>query len=1104
MAKLFSGNISNGVVDLTLQDEGAGIKTQTIIWHNARGEVSQVMGNVPDDWAPSTTKHIQIGTSCNTIGDRAFEDCTSAQSLTLSKGVTTIGNNAFKNCYNVASPLVLPERIESIGDGSFNNCRNLTGDLYLPPSLKTLGADAFKTCSQLTGGINITDNFTSVSSGAFAGSFQYPMSFNSLTLSNNVTSIGSNAFSYCSNLEGSLNFSDNVTSIGSYAFYYCSALSGSLTLSNSLTTIEDSTFSQCWNLSGNLTIPTTINSIGHRAFHNCTNFSNSLTIPESVTSVGNQAFYNCTRIDDLTITNNLTSIGSEAFAEMKSLSSRLSIPKNTTYTTIEDGTFTYGWGLRGQVNIPDTITSIGNHAFSYLKGIRGCINLLDANNLTSLGDYAFKELNHVIGDLIMPDNVTVIGTGCFHEIYQPGNFDTAPNFNMYDYSDYHEPFPSLPNPELTTEDESAEGRLEQRIVIPESVTSLGKSIFKSQLNTITHPDCDIHCYTPRYVVDRSVDLDTPLTDGVGNTFYEGCFSRIYGQVLYPGLPAFGYDSINRALVLHVKASDSSWVATGPSFDSFPGPVGTFTEWLTANHIPMAVGGHNYVLVIKDLLDDTSTILYSDNNFRMEEIVADIPSSWNINNFINATRVRIGTSCTSIGNNAFSGCTKLTGALTIPSSITSIGDNAFAGCTGLTSAWINCPRSVIPANCFTGSNSITTIHVKSSPETPAGWVTGIQNVGGITVNVVDDWTVRNRAPIVTSIPSQGNNEEDTISLQVSAFDPDGDNLLYSANGLPGGITINETSGLISGTISVGESNGSPFNVVVTVADDNLNSESADITFTWDVSGTGGSSLIETVTVGDPGNADLSLSNGSTAGGVPYTFEMGKYEISRGLVNQYNSESSGPLVTLKDMEGSGIGTSTNGDEYPATGLSWNECARFVNWLNEREGFQPAYRFTTNGYNDSPVRWDTSDALTLSGEDFDLWRNKSAKYFIPTKHEWHKAAYYNGSSYNTYSTGNIAPTAVTSGTDPNTAVYGFSTSQGPGPVAQAGGLSHYGAMGMGGNTWEWNEGIAQSWSGSRFAQFKGWFGSLSQIAASAAAGSSSPTSESQYIGFRVMAIQ
>jgi hypothetical protein len=69
--------------------------------------------------------------------------------------------------------------------------------------------------------------------------------------------------------------------------------------------------------------------------------------------------------------------------------------------------------------------------------------------------------------------------------------------------------------------------------------------------------------------------------------------------------------------------------------------------------------------------------------------------------------------------------------------------------------------------------------------------------------------------------------------------------------------------------------------------------------------------------------------------------------------------------------------------------------------------------------------------------------------------QAAYYNptNSTYYNFANGSdTAPGAVASGTADNTAVYNQSFGQGPADVTQAGGLSPYGVMGLGGNVFEW----------------------------------------------------
>ncbi len=76
------------------------------------------------------------------------------------------------------------------------------------------------------------------------------------------------------------------------------------------------------------------------------------------------------------------------------------------------------------------------------------------------------------------------------------------------------------------------------------------------------------------------------------------------------------------------------------------------------------------------------------------------------------QIVISNGVTSIGRDAFAGCTGLT-SITIPNSVTSIGREAFAGCSGLTSVTI--PNSVtsIESSVFCGCKGLTSITIPNS-------------------------------------------------------------------------------------------------------------------------------------------------------------------------------------------------------------------------------------------------------------------------------------------------------------------------------------------------------------------------------------------------------
>jgi len=251
----------------------------------------------------------------------------------------------------------------------------------------------------------------------------------------------------------------------------------------------------------------------------------------------------------------------------------------------------------------------------------------------------------------------------------------------------------------------------------------------------------------------------------------------------------------------------------------------------------------------------------------------------------------------------------------------------------------------------------------------------------------------------------------------------------------------------------------------------------------------------VDVGNAGNT----ADDTGYGAVDYNYQMGKNEVSEAMIEAYNTANAGALITLN----------SRGANSPATSVSWNESANFVNWLNVQQGYSPAYKLSpAGGTNTNILLWSLGDAGYDASNPF---RNSNAKYVLPSENEWYKAAYYDpnksgGAGYYDYATGSdTAPTAVANGTASGTAVYNGQS--GPADITNAGGISPYGTMAQNGNVSEWGESAFDesnnSAGESRVIRGGGWNNNSGSLQSSAHNFSASPTLENNGIGFRVAAV-
>ena len=182
------------------------------------------------------------------------------------KGVTSIGDSAFRDCSSLTS-IKIPAGVTSIGDFAFEYCYGLTS-IEIPAGVTSIGESAFEHCSGLT----------------------------SIEISAGVTSIGESAFEECHGLT-SIEIPAGVTSIGNRAFYNC----------NGLTSITVDSKNKYYDSRDNC------NAIIETGSNTLIRGCKSSKIPAGVTSIGNRAFYNCSGLTSIEIPAGVTSIGHDAF-----------------------------------------------------------------------------------------------------------------------------------------------------------------------------------------------------------------------------------------------------------------------------------------------------------------------------------------------------------------------------------------------------------------------------------------------------------------------------------------------------------------------------------------------------------------------------------------------------------------------------------------------------------------------------------------------------------------------------------------------------------------------------------------------------------------------
>ncbi|WP_238883880.1 leucine-rich repeat domain-containing protein [Clostridium sp. YIM B02551] len=440
--------------------------------YNNVATITGYLGTGGSVTVPSTL----AGLSVAEIGNYTFAYNNAITSVSIPSSVTSIGYKVFYNCPSLTSIVVSGQNLffSSYNDSLYDKTESTlicypaskAGPVAFSNNVTSIGDDAFTFCQKLES-VTIPTGVVTIGENVFESS----IGLNSVIIPDSVTSIGSSAFSYCHDLE-SVTLSNNITSINAYTFYECSKLK-------------------------DIFIPNTVTNIGSYAFENCTSLTN-ITLPNNITSISDGMLNSCESLTSITIPASVTSISEQALDGCTSLAQINVAAANLVYSSFDDVLYDksqntlilYPLGKVTPVNFPGTLKSIASSAFY------SCLNITSITipeGVESIGDFAFTMCANLTS-ITIPSTVTAIGIYEFYGCTALTSIDVDSQNTVYSSFDgalYNKPVTTLLfYPEGKTGSVILPDTLESivdfgfancagltTITIPSSVTSINKKSF---------------------------------------------------------------------------------------------------------------------------------------------------------------------------------------------------------------------------------------------------------------------------------------------------------------------------------------------------------------------------------------------------------------------------------------------------------------------------------------------------------------------------------------------------------------------------------------------------------------------------------------------------
>jgi len=370
-----------------------------------------------------------VGASATVFGTGLVVDAHSytggVGTITLSGTVTTIGNNAFQNCTTLSS-IEIPSTVTAINSGAFWGCSALTS-VDLPSGLTFIGPSAFRNTGLTDLPSGLKDGMA-IREHAFRGT-----QLTSIVFPDELTSLGTtyaSIFADCASLTSvDLN---KITVIPNYCFDGCSALT-TIDLSE-VTSIREGAFRETALSSASLPL---ITDVPAAAFSGCTSLI-SINLP-LVETIGNQAFNGCSSLTSVSLPA-ATTIRDQAFYSNSELTS-VYLPLVQTITA---NAFRYCPKLTS-VNLP-SIVSLSGSSFA------NCTTLATVDlgeNLSAIQGGAFSTDPALTSIIIRATSVpSLTGASQLFNLGDPTIYVRSELIDSYkaatNWSAYSERFAAIP------------------------------------------------------------------------------------------------------------------------------------------------------------------------------------------------------------------------------------------------------------------------------------------------------------------------------------------------------------------------------------------------------------------------------------------------------------------------------------------------------------------------------------------------------------------------------------------------------------------------------------------------------------------------------------